>query len=151
MKTHQLKENVLTDFSGELLKGDLYKKEPLFNLTALHYTHLADILQTCSIQYLNRNMEGFMIAIEDLVDNSTAILSHNKYIKVNDIIRSLYDVRVKVRNVQRGGNKNEYEINLLWDRLREIRRTIIYHLRPVLMATKMTLTGDEKLRSALNG
>ena len=150
MKHNKLKEGVLTDFKAGLLKGDLYKKEPLFNATALYYTLIADLLQGCSLQYLNWNVEGFLIAIEELLDNSIPILKHNKHIKIEDHIEKLRVLRIRLGNIQVIRTQADEEKGFIMAELKIIRRTLLSYLAPVLMATRMSLNPEEKLRDAFS-
>ena len=147
MKHNQLKEGVLTDFKAGNLKGDLYKREPLFNATALYYTLLADIIQATFLRSLNQEAESFLVSVKDLVSASVPILTHNKTFKVMDYKDKIISLRTRLKNLGNTGNA-EYEKEKIFDELMDIRENILRLLSPVLMATKRTLNPEGKISDA---
>ena len=150
MKHNKLKENALFDYKKGLLKGDLYKKEPLFNATALYYTLLTDIIQASFIKSLNRDLAGFMLSVRDLISASIPILRHNKGVKIADYKEKLKNLYARQRAVYKLNMAvREEQTEFILQELTDVRERILYHLSPVLMATKMSLNPEEKLDDAL--
>jgi len=135
---------------GNDLAGDLYKEEPQFNMTALYYTILADVIRATFVSSLNQNTENLFNSVSDLIDISTPVLDKSR-LDIDALILTLNKLRSQIGGLNKITNSLQKadETRTVLTGLRTLRRTILIKISPVLLATNIKFTPEGKLKEAL--
>ena len=139
--------------SGNLtrdLKGGLYSEEPLFNMTAIYYTILGDVIKATIISSLNKDTEGFINSMRDLLDLSFPILVKSK-ISISRLQEGIEEGEKKMRSLNSCSNAKQKEFiqKQIYEKLRHVRREILMQISPVLLATQKKLNTESRIDRAL--
>lgn len=139
---------------GELLKGDLYQEEAIYNMTALYYTVVADVMRATFNASVNNDIPMFLTSTKDFLDVCTPIFTRRKaegelsvYLKkIEEAKNALAELK---SNPAISPNQKEDAINDITTMISDTRRGVLRLITPILLTTDRALTKWGKAEDAM--
>jgi len=130
---------------GELLKGDLYQEEPVYNMTGLYYTILADVIRATFNASVNGDIAMFVTSTKDLLDISTPVFIKRDAEKMlKEYREKLAQAEIQITQLMGDANisaKHKQDIITgISQNVGSVRRQILRLLTPILLTTDKVLT-----------
>lgn len=136
---------------GEQLKGDLYQEEAIFNMTALYYTIIADVLRATFNASVNKLTDMFISSVRDLLSIAVPVYEkRDEMYKFENLRKKLDQAEKQHAAISRAApQKRQFMENNILKEVTNVRLEVIKILAPILIATQMKLLPEGKLREAL--